>query len=62
MDEAAIATSSFASAINGWAISGLVFPASTNSSIQKADSSDSSKTVLIFEMKSAFDLARQVAR
>jgi hypothetical protein len=62
IEEAAIAVNSFASTSNGWAIRGVVFAASASNSIQKADSSASSRTVPILEMKSALDLDRQADR
>ena len=57
-----IATSSIASRSNGPESTGLAFPESIKSSIQKADSSASSRTMPILEMKSGFDLARHAAR
>ena len=57
-----MATSSLDSWSTGPAFSALNLPASTSSSTQYDDSSASSSTIPIFEMKSAEDFARQAAR
>jgi hypothetical protein len=62
MEEAVIAINSLASANRGWTSSILALEASSNNSSEKADSSASSKTVLILDMKSAWDLDLQAAR
>src|SRR2546430_11281003 len=62
IDATEMATSSPDSSSKGPDLSASNFPASTSSSIQYEDSSASSSTIPILEMKSAADLARQAAR
>jgi hypothetical protein len=62
MDEAVMAVNSLASANKGWTSSIFAFDASSNNSSQKPDSSASSNTVLILDMKSACDLDLHAAR